>query len=56
MNQVESFLKRGNRIEITETGLLEQFGDIVLLQFKPPNFFTLSTVCNTGKYYKPDIF
>ncbi len=32
MNQVERFLTRGNRIEITETGLLKNFGGIVLLQ------------------------
>ena len=31
-NQIERFLIRGNRIEITETGLLKDFGGIVLLQ------------------------
>ena len=31
-DQVERFLVRGNRIEITETGLLKDFGGIVLLQ------------------------
>ncbi|MDZ4793034.1 MAG: hypothetical protein SGI83_02030 [Bacteroidota bacterium] len=32
MNQIERFLVRGNRIEITETGLQKNFGGIVLLQ------------------------
>ena len=39
MNQVERFLTRGNRIEITETGMLKEFGDIVLLPYKPSPFF-----------------
>ena len=38
MNQVERFLTRGNRIEITETGLLKNFGGIVLLQNNAPQF------------------
>lgn len=38
MNQVERFLTRGNRIEITETGLLKNFGGIVLLQNTPSIF------------------
>ena len=56
MNQIERFLIRGNRIEITETGLLKEFGDIVLLQYKPSHFFTLSSVCSIGKNNKPDTF
>jgi len=56
MNQVERFLIRGNRIEITEAGLLEEFGDIVLLQHKQAHFFTISQVCITGKYNRPDTF
>jgi len=32
MQQLEKFLVRGNRIEITETGLLKDMGGIVLLQ------------------------
>jgi len=38
MNQVERFLSRGNRIEITETGLLKNFGGIVLLQNNTSHF------------------
>lgn len=38
MNQVERFLTRGNRIEITETGLLKNFGGIVLLQKNTSHF------------------
>ena len=56
MNQVERFLIRGNRIEITETGLLQEFGDIVLLQHKPSDFFTFSPVTSTEKYYRHDTF
>jgi len=56
MNQVERFLKRGNRIEITETGLLKEFGEIVLLQYKIPQIITLSPVCNSVKYNRPDTF
>jgi len=32
INQIEHFLARGNRIEITETGLLKDMGGIVLLR------------------------
>jgi len=56
MNQVESFLKRGNRIEIADAGLLQEFGDIVLLQYKLNHFSALSPVCNSGKYNRPDTF
>ncbi|MEP7143111.1 MAG: hypothetical protein ABI707_09590 [Ferruginibacter sp.] len=38
MNQIESFLTRGNSIEITETGLLKNLGGIVLLQNNPCYF------------------
>ena len=38
MNQVERFLSRGNHIEITETGLLKNFGGIVLLQKNTSHF------------------
>lgn len=34
INQIEHFLARGNRIEITETGLLKDLGGIVLLHDK----------------------
>lgn len=38
INQIEKFLGRGNRIEITESGLLKDMGGIVLLQgIKPGN-------------------
>lgn len=38
MQQLEKFLARGNRIEITESGLLKDMGGIVLLQgIKPGN-------------------
>lgn len=56
MNQIECFLKRGNRIEITEPGLLKEFGDIVLLQNKIAHFFTISKISSTEKYNKPDTF
>lgn len=36
MNQLERFLTRGNSIEITEPGLLQNFGGIVLLQNNQP--------------------
>jgi len=56
MNQVEKFLSRGNRIEITETGLLKNFGGIVLLQKNTsPLLETISTRCqavsNTGTMF-----
>ncbi len=56
LNQVERFLIRGNRLEITEAGLLQEYGGIVLLQRKPSHFFTNPTVSNTGKYNRPDTF
>jgi hypothetical protein len=38
MNQIERFLTRGNCMDITEPGLLEKFGGIVLLQNIPSCF------------------
>ena len=38
MNQIERFLIRGNRLQITESGLLDKFGGIVLLKTDPSNF------------------
>jgi len=55
MNQVERFLMRGNRLEITENGL-QEFGDIVLLQHKPSDFRMMLPVCNTGKHNRPDTY
>jgi len=56
MNQVECFLKRGSRIEITETGLLKEFGDAVLLQRKPSHFFEISPVKRINKYLESNLF
>jgi len=39
MHQLEKFLVRGNRIEITESGLLKDIGGIVLLQSTKPDIF-----------------
>ncbi len=55
MNQVERFLISGNRIEITETELLKEFGHIVLLQNRPVHFFP-RPVCYTGIFNNPDTF
>jgi len=56
MKQVELFLIRGNRIEITEIGLLKEFGNIVLLQNKADHIFTFSPVNNTLEHNETDTF
>ncbi len=56
MNQVECFLTRGNKLEITEKGLLQEYGDIVLLQHKPSHFPMTPPVCKLGNHNKPDTF
>lgn len=49
MRQLEKFLVRGNRIEITETGLLKDMGGVVLLQGnKSGNSFERSAHRNSG--------
>ena len=49
MNQVERFLTRGNRIEITEPGLLKNFGGIVLLQNQPPGSYEQQSIHKPGE-------
>ncbi|MEP7110792.1 MAG: hypothetical protein ABI760_22550 [Ferruginibacter sp.] len=48
LNQVELFLTRGNSIEITETGMLKNFGGIVLLLNNPFHFTQKESI------HKPD--
>jgi len=56
VSQVDRFLTRGNHLEITEAGLLKEFGEIVLLQYKPAHSFTFSPARTIGKYTGSDTF
>lgn len=52
-DQIEKFLTRGNRIEITQGGLLENVGGIALIKDNPPKFQFSGA---TRKYHEEDYF